>query len=295
MLKQFFEYARYLKPVFKLFLAALIAGAVAAAASGFGFPLMIAKVFPVVFDNTQIPPEIQDIIAQMVSPEHMHIAVLLAVCSLMPLVFAIRGIGTFFNVYWISIVSMKVLEGIRLDAFTRLQTLPLSFIDRQKRGDLISRLINDAANVQSGLVVAANDIIKQPLTLLTALGFLVYKVFVDPNTAVVLMNLGLIALAIWPIRFFGRRVMNKAKQAQDELGNITAAAQENLASQREIRSYGMQEQQVNLFLKLIQRFFKINLRTVKYRHFLVPVLEIVTALGLGILLVRGHEDRKSVV
>mgnify|MGYP001099590576 FL=1 len=289
MLRQFFEYARYLKPVMKLFIAALGAGALAAAASGFGFPLMIAKVFPVVFDNTQIPPELQDMIARLVAPEHMRMAVLLAVCSLLPLVFSVRGIGTFFNVYWISIVSMKVLEAIRLDAFSKLQTLPLSFIDRQKRGDLISRLINDAANVQGGLVVAANDIIKQPLTLLTALAFLVYKVFVDPNTALVLMNLGLIALAIWPIRFFGRRVMKKSKQAQDELGNITAAAQENLASQREIRSYGMQEQQVNLFLGLIRRFFKINLRTVKYRHFLVPVLEMVTALGLGVLLVRGHE------
>ena len=54
MLSQFFEYARYLKPVMKLFIAALAAWALAAAASGFGFPLMIAKVFPVVFDNTQI-------------------------------------------------------------------------------------------------------------------------------------------------------------------------------------------------------------------------------------------------
>lgn len=96
-------------------------------------PVMIAKVFPVVFDNTQIPPEIHDIIARTVAPEHMHVAVLVAVCSLLPLIFAIRGIGSFFNVYWISIVSMKVLEEIRLDAFSRLQTLPLSFIDRQKR------------------------------------------------------------------------------------------------------------------------------------------------------------------
>lgn len=93
MLSQFFEYARYLKPVMKLFIAALAAGALAAAASGFGFPLMIAKVFPVVFDNTQIPPELQDMIARLVAPEHMHLAVLLAVCSLLPLVFAVRGIG----------------------------------------------------------------------------------------------------------------------------------------------------------------------------------------------------------
>lgn len=288
MLKQFFEYTRYLKPVLKMFIAALIAGAAAAAASGFGFPLMIAKVFPVVFDNTQLPPEAHDLIAQVVRPENMHVAVLIVVCSLLPLVFAIRGLGTFLNVYWISIVSMKVLEGIRLDAFSRLQTLPLSFMDRQQRGDLISRLLNDAAAVQGGLVVAANDIIKQPLTLLAALSFLVYQVFVTPHTAIILLNLGLIFLAVWPIRFFGRRVMKKSKLAQAELGNITAAAQENLASQREIRSYGMQEQQVGLFLGLIQRFFKINLRMVKYRHFLVPVLEMVTALGLGILLVRGH-------
>lgn len=289
MLRQFLAYAKYLRPVMKPFVAALIAGAVAAAASGFGFPLMIDKVFPVVFDNTQLPAGLHDTLSMVVAPEHIHMAVLIGVCSLLPLVFIVRGVGTFFNVYWISIVGMKVLEAIRLDAFARLQTLPLSFIDRQKRGDLISRLLNDAAGVQSGLVVAANDIIKQPLTLLTALGFLVYQVFVNPHTAVVLLNLGLIALAIWPIRFFGRRVMTKARQAQEELGNITAAAQENLASQREIRSYGMQEQQVGLFMDLIRRFFRINLRMVKYRHFLVPVLEMVTALGMGILLLRGHE------
>ena len=83
MLRQFFEYARYLKPVMKLFIAALAAGALAAAASGFGFPLMIAKVFPVVFDNTQIPPELQDMIARLVAPEHMRMAVLLyAPCCL---------------------------------------------------------------------------------------------------------------------------------------------------------------------------------------------------------------------
>lgn len=290
MLRQFFEYARYLKPVMKLFIAALAAGALAAAASGFGFPLMIAKVFPVVFDNTQIPPELQNIIAHLVAPEHMHTAVLVAVCSLLPLVFAIRGIGTFFNVYWISIVSMKVLEEIRLDAFSKLQTLPLSFIDRQKRGDLISRLINDAANVQGGLVIAANDIIKQPLTLLTALAFLVYKVFVDPNTAVVLMNLGLVVLAIWPIPLLW--------PPRDEEGQAGAgrAGQYHGRPPRKtwrpsVKSVptAWQEQQVGLFLGLIQRFFKINLRTVKYRHFLVPVLEMVTALGLGILLVRGHE------
>ncbi len=222
------------------------------------------------------------------APENLPVTVLMGVCALMPLVFFVRGVGTFFNVYWISIVSMKVLEMIRLEAFARLQELPLSFIDRQQKGDLISRLINDAANVQNGLVVAANDIIKQPLTLLAGLGYLVYQSIVNPETAVVLFNLGLIALAVWPIRFFGKRVMKKSQCVQDELGNISALAQENLNSQREIRSYGMQNQQVGVFTDVLKRFFTLSLRTVKYRHFLVPALELVMAVGLGILLVRGH-------
>ena len=235
---------------------------------------MIAKVFPVVFDNTQIPPEIHDIIARTVAPEHMHVAVLVAVCSLLPLIFAIRGIGSFFNVYWISIVSMKVLEEIRLDAFSRLQTLPLSFIDRQKRGDLISRLLNDAAGVQSGLVVAANDIIKAapyaagragisrlPGLCQSAYGHRAAESRADCPGGVA-----------HPL--FGRRIMKKAKLAQEELGrHHRRRAGKTWRRSVEIRSYGMQEQQVGLFLGLIQRFFQINLRTVKYRHFLVPVLK----------------------
>ncbi len=289
MIKQFLGCSRYLRPVLPTFIAAIVAGAVAAAASGMGFPAMIAGVFPVVFDNEQLPPWIMEWLAEWVVPENLHMAVLLGVCAMLPLVFFIRGLGTFFNVYWISIVSMRVLEFIRMDAFTRLQNLPLSFIDRQQKGDLISRLINDAANVQNGLVVAANDIIKQPLTLMAGLGFLIYQSVVNPQTAVVLLNLGFIGLTIWPIHFFGKRVMKKSQQVQDELGNISALAQENLNSQREVRSYGMQEQQVGAFIEVLKRFFKVNLRVVKYRHFLVPVIEIVTALGLGILLVRGHE------
>lgn len=288
MLKQFLAYLRYLKPVRVQFVLALLAGMVAAAASGFGFPVMIAKVFPVVFDNSQLPDEVRAYFINWVAPENLNTVLLIGVCALLPLVFFVRGLGTFFNVYFISIVSMKVLEGIRLDAFTRLQILPLAFMERQQRGDLISRLINDAANVQHGLIVASNDIIKQPLTLIAALGFLIYQVFVNPHTAIVLVNLGFIALAIWPIRFFGKRLMKKSKLAQDQLGKITAAAQENLNSQREIRSYSMQEQQLGLFHELQNRFLSINLKMVKYRHFLVPVLEIVTALGLGMLLVRGY-------
>ncbi len=80
----------------KLFIAALAAGA-GAAASGFGFPPMIAKVFPVVFLTIRRFPRLQNIIAHLVALSTAHTAVLVAWWF-------------FANVLLGSIVSMKVLE-----------------------------------------------------------------------------------------------------------------------------------------------------------------------------------------
>ena len=173
-----------------------------------------------------------------------------------------------------------------MKAFSHLQMLPLSFHESQKKGDLISRLLTDTQNVQAGITQVSNDLIKQPMTLVSALCFLGYQAAKTSQTSVLLSNLFFVSLSIWPIYFFGKRMVEKARRAQKELGDIMAVAQENLCSQREVRSYGMQGQQVAIFRQLTERFIRIQMKAVKYKQFLVPVLEGVCALGLGYLLVR---------
>ncbi|MDH3067547.1 ABC transporter ATP-binding protein [Akkermansia sp. N21169] len=286
MMKQFFRFLVYLKPLLLPFILALLSGVVASAASGFGIPMMIDKVFPVVFDNSKLPPFIQDILVEMVAPDRLHMVVLITACLILPLVMTIRGVATFINGYLTAFVGMRVLEEIRMKAFSHLQMLPLSFHESQKKGDLISRLLTDTQNVQAGITQVSNDLIKQPMTLVSALCFLGYQAAKTSQTSVLLSNLFFVSLSIWPIYFFGKRMVEKARRAQKELGDIMAVAQENLCSQREVRSYGMQGQQVAIFRQLTERFIRIQMKAVKYKQFLVPVLEGVCALGLGYLLVR---------
>jgi subfamily B ATP-binding cassette protein MsbA len=288
MFIQYLRFLKYLRPLAIPFVLALISGAVAASASGFGLPMMINQVFPVVFDNAKLPPYLHDWILSWADPDNLHTIVLVTACLMMPLVFVVRGVATFINGYLTAYVGMRVLEEIRMAAFSKLQSLPLAFHEHQKKGDLISRLLIDTQNVQSGITQVANDLIKQPMTLISAISFLIYQSIQGSQTSVLLTNLFFVALSILPIMFFGKRVVEKARRAQQELGDITAVAQENLASQREVRSYGMQKQQVHIFTDLIQRFIRVQLKAVKYRQFLIPVLEIVSALGLGYLLVRGN-------
>ncbi len=289
MLKQFFKFLTYLKPLKWKFALALLSGMVAAGLSGFGLPLMIEKVFPVIFDNKPFPGFLDELLKNNVSPEYLATVTLIVACMATPVIFALRGLATFINGYLMSFVGMSILEEIRVKAFERLQIVPLAFHERQQRGDIISRLISDAQNVQNAITQEANSLIKQPITLISALFYLIYRAIKNDQLGT-LYNLGFIALCAFPIYIFGKRIMTKAMRAQERMGDLNSVAQENLASQREVRSYSMQEQQIGLFHAIAQQFRKAQLKTVKYRQLLMPVIEIFTAFGLAVLLVQGYYD-----
>ena len=82
----------------------------------------------------------------------------------------------------------------------------------------------------------------------------------------------------------------KARRAQEELGAVMSVAQEDLASQREIRSYALEDYEVRLFGNLTKRFVKLQLKTVKYRQFLMPTMEVVSAIGLAYILIMGRRN-----
>lgn len=293
MLKKFFQYFAYLKPIKWAFAGAILSGIVVAAASGLGIPMMIAKVFPVVFDNQELPPILHGFLASVIKPENLSKVVLFTACLMMPAVFVVRGIAMLVNGFLVNFVGLRVLESIRMDVFSRLQILPLAFHEKQKRGDLISRIITDTQNVQTAITQVSNDLIKQPFTLISSLSFLFYTFYKSGELLTLTINFSFVILSIFPVYFFGKRVVQKSRKAQKQLGEMTALGQESLASQREIRSYALEDQQVNQMEELTNVFFKVQLKTVKYKQLLMPSLEIVTAFGLAYLLVQGRKAGMS--
>jgi len=78
----------------------------------------------------------------------------------------------YFNAYFISQCGVRVLEQVRLDFFRKLQALPLGFFARHPTGDLISRGLADTQPAAVHADHVANEIFKQPATLVFAIGSL---------------------------------------------------------------------------------------------------------------------------
>lgn len=265
MLKRFRPYFSYLKPVRLQFGLGLAFGVLYGASSGIGIPLVTKFVVPLVADPEGSVGEGWT---------------LAGVLALIPLVFLLRAAGSFFNAYLMSYAGMHVLERLRVEAFQKLQQLPLTFFGKNTTGDLMSRVLGDTAQLHQALISIVNDLVKQPATLLGVGFMLVYLVLQQEEIGMLLIVIATVPACVLPIRIVGKRVLKRARQVQAEAGQMNQILNENLAAVREVRAYNLQESAVRRFEKSCREFFKVTLKVVKYDKSLGPIIEIVASAGL---------------
>ncbi|MBR6575768.1 MAG: ABC transporter ATP-binding protein [Akkermansia sp.] len=278
---------RFMLPHLALFGLVICTGMIAAAASGAGVPFMVKYVFPVVFRGAgSATPELLTLFPslQSLSPD----ALLFLACASMPAIFLVRGVAMWGNAVMVNILGIRILETLRMQVFCRVQELPIAFLESRRKGDVMSRILSDTSNVQNILTSVSNDLIKQPITALCSIGAFIFLLVSSGQGVLFLVNLIFIALAAWPIIEFGKRISQKSQRAQQGLGELNTAVQQNLENQREVRAYAMEKREIEEFRQVSNRLMTNIIKLVKYQKALVPVMEIVTALALAFLLVRGR-------
>ncbi len=250
------------------FIGAVITGLVYGAVSGAGLPLMLKKVLPEVFNQ-----------------ENRPFFELLKVALLFPLVFLVRGLSQFANQYLISYTGFKVLEGIQVEVFESIQRLSLPFFNKNKSGDLLSRLMGDTQMIRSVIVDISNDIIIQPMQLIGSIGVLIYLSFQNNQAFFVLVCLASIPLCVFPIRLIGKKLYRKAKQVQAQAGELTASVTDSLQAPMEIRAYNMQDSVIQRFRQYVLNLLKARMKVVKYDKLLGPIIDLISATGVAVTIV----------
>lgn len=288
-MKRFRPYLKHFRPVRLQFMGGILAGLLYALATGLGLPLATKVVFPVIFNESpegELHPYLvktQEFLGNL-SPEHL----LLATCLWLPLVFLVRAFGGYFNAYLINYVGYRVVEGIRDEAFTRLQALPVSFFQKFRSGDLLARLTGDTEILRQVTAQVSADIIKQPLTLLGALIFLIWEATKNEGNFVVIIALISIPLCIFPIRLAGKKLAKRAQELQDTAGDLSGQVSESLQAPLEIRAYNLQQTTLDKFRAKVSELIRYSMKVIKYRQFISPAVEVVAVLGFTLALYLGR-------
>ncbi len=272
-MRRFRPYFRHLRAVRGPIVGAIACGVVYGAATGAGLPLLVKHVFPRIFaEDAGTVPFLQVVL----------------VAAYIPFIFAVRALSGYLNGYLTQYAGVRILESLRLDYFRKLQALPLSFVHGRQTGDLMSRGLADTQQLQFTLTLLANDGIKQPATLISALAAVAYLAFTSEGVILALVCLAAVPLTVFPVRYVGRKVIRRAAQVQGQLGGVSSLFSENLSAAREVRAFGLERRETNRFADACRALITSQMKIVKYSQALTPAIEVISAAGIAVTLVYAY-------
>lgn len=142
-------------------------------------------------------------------------------------------------------VSYYTVRDMRRDAYQKLNNVPLSYIDSNAHGDIISRIINDIDAVGDGLLQGVTQLFSGIITIVGTLGFMVAINFRIALVVVFVTPLSLFVAA--GIAKLSAKMFSKQQHTQ---GEISGFVEEMIGNQKVVSSFSMEEQNEQEFKKL---------------------------------------------
>jgi ABC transporter fused permease/ATP-binding protein len=193
----------------------------------------------------------------------------------------VQSVFSFFRVWLFAKVSESSMRDIRTALYSKLVQLPMTFFDKRRTGELISRITSDVSLLQDTFSVTLAELFRQIITLLAGVGFLI----------VTTPKLTLFMLATFPVLIilamvFGRYIRKLSKQTQDELAAANVIVEETLHSIMTVKSFTGEEYESNRYKRGLDRVVKVAMKAAGYRGAFISF--IIFALFGGIVAVMWY-------
>ena len=191
----------------------------------------------------------------------------------------------FFRYCWrinINGFSRKAEADLREKVFSHLQKLPLGYFHHNKTGDLMSRLTIDVQAVRELLGFGSLASIDAIITIIFSLACMIY---IDPwLTFWSLLAMPMITVTV---RTFGRHIFRWSHSVQEQLSDISAYVQENLAGMRVVQVYAQEDNQIGGFQKISAECMRKNMWLAILWGIFWPLMRVVSGIAATIVLWLG--------
>ncbi len=202
--------------------------------------------------------------------------------------FFARGVGDYLSVYAPGWVGRHVIKSIRHDVFERYLQLPAAYFDRNGVAPLLSRLTYNIELVAEAATTAITSMIRDTLTIAGLLGWLIWL-----NWRLTAFALLVSPLIIGLIRVTSRLFRRYSTRIQLSMGDVTRVAKESLESQRMIKVFNAQPQQLETFEQVNEHNRASFMKLVTVKAVSNPVVQMIAAFGLAAVMYVAIRDVMS--
>ncbi|MBX2922373.1 MAG: ABC transporter ATP-binding protein [Chitinophagaceae bacterium] len=179
-------------------------------------------------------------------------------------------------------VRSAIITQLRGDMYDKVLRLPIGYFTQKRKGDIISRMTNDIAEIEASVVGTFDGLIKDPLTVL---GYLIFLVIISPQ-------LSLFLLVLLPVTgiLIGRVSRRLKRQSQDaalKLGEGLSILDETLTGIRVIKAFLAEKLLSDKFHTVNNDLFDVRKKMGARRDLASPLTEVLGVMVLCTILYFG--------
>lgn len=199
--------------------------------------------------------------------EQINLSNINTVALMLLILFVLQSIFSYFRIVIFTKVTENTLRDIRQEAFYKLIHMPLDFFNRNKVGELTSRLSADISLIQDTLRTTIAEFFRQIIIVLGSIIFI----------TIVSWRLALIMIASVPIMaiiavFFGRFIRKLSKAAQNSAAESNSIIEENLMGITNVKTYTNEQNVYNRYKKTVDEIRSLNIKSGNWRGVFVSFI-----------------------
>lgn len=226
------------------------------------------------------PILVGDAVDQYIKPQNYELLVRLSFILVGLLIAEI--ILQYYFILLSNIIAQTVIEKIRVQLFDQIVQFKLSFFDRTPNGTLVTRSVSDIETVSQvftdGILVILGDLLK--------IVFIVAAMFLT-NWKLALVVIVILPLMVIITNIFQKSIKRTFSEERTQTAIFNGFVQERLSGMKIIQLFNREEAEYEKFVGINKDLRRAYLATVFYFSLLFPIVEVVSALALGLVIIIG--------
>ena len=194
---------------------------------------------------------------------------------------AVQFLSSYLNMRLMALAGQDVLRTLRVELFNHIQRLSMSFFDKNETGRIMSRVQNDVRQLQEVISIFVNSL-GQVLSLIGIIGAMVYM-----NPLLALITLSVIPILFIALNVWQRFARKSFMRVRTAIAEVNSGLQENISGVRVVQSLNREETNIRRFQRSNVQNLEANLQASRLSSALLPTVEILTSLGLALVVFFG--------
>jgi len=191
----------------------------------------------------------------------------------------------YFHTFFTNILGQSVIKDLRINVFNHISSLKLKYFDRTPLGQLITRTVSDLETIadifSEGLIVIIGDVL-QVLAIIAVMLYTDWEL-----TVVILIPMPFLIVASY---VFKEAIKSAFQDVRTQISNLNTFLQEHISGIRIIQYFAREDQEMRKFKEINSKHRDAHIRSNWYYSIFFPVVEIISAISIGLLVWYGSKS-----